>query len=63
MVLVVRQDHLRFRAKEIGIPDAQQGQDYRDIAGKRRLPEVAVHVVGAAQKLHKIIKAHEAGDG
>src|SRR6516164_7874548 len=44
-VLLVRQDGDRFRTEEIGIPDAEQPHEHRQVAVEWRGPEMLVHLV------------------
>ncbi|MCY1439537.1 hypothetical protein D9M71_557750 [compost metagenome] len=61
-VVVVGQDRMAARAPEVAVPDAEQGQQHRDVAGEGRGEEVLVHAVGAGQQFLEVGDADGHGD-
>ena len=56
-ILVIRQNRLSFRTKEIVVPDANQRQQYRQVFLGRRGGEMLVHRVCARKQFNEVIKA------
>ena len=48
-ILVIRENGVRLRVKEIVVPDTEQRQNHRHIIFKRRSSEVLIHAVRADQ--------------
>src|SRR5258708_40210345 len=57
-ILVIRQDRPGLRAEEVIVPDAQQGQDHRQITLEGRGTEMLVHLVEARQHLIELFWSH-----
>ena len=55
-VLLVGQDGDRLRAEEVGVPDAQEPHQHRQVLRERRGAEVFVHLVEAAEHGAEVIR-------
>ena len=62
-ILIVGQDSLRFKLKEVIVPDSDQGQNYRNICFQGFQSEMQVHGMRTTQQLFEIIITNCTGYG
>ena len=61
--LIIRQQSLRLSTVEIIVPDADEGQNDRQVLFQLGRLEMPVHLVRARQELVKVLVADREGDG
>ena len=61
-VLIVRQDRVGLGAEEVGVPDADQRQQHRQVLRQRRGAEVRVHRPAAREQRIEAVHADSNGD-
>ena len=61
-VLVVGQNGFGFSAEEIVVPDADEGEESRQILRNRRCAEMLIHGMGTFQQLAEAVKSYHRGN-
>lgn len=62
-ILVIGENDFSLSAKEIDIPDADESEDYRDVAPERCIPKVLVHLKSTLEQFAEVFESDVTGNG